>query len=64
MPFSNSISEYAQELVNNQETGVNVHIYLNQTFKQEIIDGTAQLQDVDCNVMTAEDARNFVSALS
>ena len=34
-----------------------------QQFKQSINDDTAQLEDADGNLMTAEDAKQFVSTL-
>ena len=34
-----------------------------QTFKQAINDDTAQLEDADGNLMTAEDAKAFVATL-
>ena len=34
-----------------------------QQFKQAINDDTAQLQDADGNIMSAEDAKQFVSTL-
>jgi hypothetical protein len=58
----NQIKTFAQKFVDGVATGEWLNVELNQQFKQDVLEGV-ELQDADGNVMTQEEADNFINEL-